>query len=245
MNQNPNEWADAERIANLPAVHEVIQGFAQDPTGDHGTMIVREVLRVQAGNEPVAAAIVQGEIAYYQVKDGIDWINVPKAQYDRCNPHYRRVLLAAAQPPVAPGPVARFDGYEEYGDRARPLLSVLDAGALIAGAMLYVVPPVVTEITDLAARQLIDFIHEHAAVADRDTLIGEVQRMMIGAVNKSYAAGGSCAADIALGAAAQLAIKETALPRDMLGAPSPQRKAVKDAGLRIAAKIQALKGGAA
>lgn len=39
------EWARSQTIANLPAVHEALDGFQSDPTGDSGVMVVREVLR--------------------------------------------------------------------------------------------------------------------------------------------------------------------------------------------------------
>ncbi|MES2349134.1 MAG: hypothetical protein V4641_16355 [Pseudomonadota bacterium] len=38
---------------------------------------------------------VHGDIVAHQVKDGIDWVNVAKEQYDRCNPKYRRALVVA------------------------------------------------------------------------------------------------------------------------------------------------------
>lgn len=42
----PGEWAACQRIAELPAVDECLQGFANDRTGDNAIMIVREVRRV-------------------------------------------------------------------------------------------------------------------------------------------------------------------------------------------------------
>lgn len=49
------EWREAERIRDLPAVHEAIQGVADDPTGDHGAFIVREVMRALSGQRAQAA----------------------------------------------------------------------------------------------------------------------------------------------------------------------------------------------
>lgn len=46
------EWEELERISNIPAVHEALQGFSEDPTGDNGVYIVREILRAVA---PAAA----------------------------------------------------------------------------------------------------------------------------------------------------------------------------------------------
>lgn len=37
-------WETAERTANVPAVHEALQMFSDDPTGDAGTSLVRAVL---------------------------------------------------------------------------------------------------------------------------------------------------------------------------------------------------------
>ncbi|WP_295991648.1 hypothetical protein [Rugamonas sp.] len=42
------EWREAQRVCDLPAVHEMIQGFADDQTGDNATMVVREVMRAIA-----------------------------------------------------------------------------------------------------------------------------------------------------------------------------------------------------
>jgi hypothetical protein len=57
---NPvSEWKDAERISDIPDVHEALMNFAEDQTGDNGTCIVRAVMRaVQTSpvqeDEPVA-----------------------------------------------------------------------------------------------------------------------------------------------------------------------------------------------
>lgn len=36
-------WDEDEKIANVAEVHEMLKGFAADPTGDNGTMVVRAV----------------------------------------------------------------------------------------------------------------------------------------------------------------------------------------------------------
>ena len=46
------EWEEFQRVTDLPAVHEALQDFSDDPTGDNGVYIVREVLRAAA---PTAA----------------------------------------------------------------------------------------------------------------------------------------------------------------------------------------------
>ena len=50
-------WAEAERVACLDDVDEALREFATDPTGDNGTMIIREVMRaLRAHYEALAAA---------------------------------------------------------------------------------------------------------------------------------------------------------------------------------------------
>lgn len=41
----PDEWANAERIRDLPAVDNAIRNFLIDSTGDNSTCMVREILR--------------------------------------------------------------------------------------------------------------------------------------------------------------------------------------------------------
>ncbi|MFT0547881.1 hypothetical protein ACMHYO_16320 [Allopusillimonas ginsengisoli] len=49
------DWDDAQRIADLTEVDELLRDFADDPTGDAGTMIVRAVMHaVKQPAEPVA-----------------------------------------------------------------------------------------------------------------------------------------------------------------------------------------------
>lgn len=49
------EWSCAERLADLPEVHEALKMFSEDPTGDAGTSLVRAVLeastRSQSANQ--------------------------------------------------------------------------------------------------------------------------------------------------------------------------------------------------
>lgn len=40
----PTDWTECRRIAELPSVHEALQGFSEDATGDSGTCVVRAVL---------------------------------------------------------------------------------------------------------------------------------------------------------------------------------------------------------
>src|SRR5207253_10486163 len=55
-------WADAERIADVPAVHEALQGFSEDATGDNGTCVVRAVLEAVAAPQPCAHAACLDEL---------------------------------------------------------------------------------------------------------------------------------------------------------------------------------------
>lgn len=41
-------WATAEEISNRPDVHEALQGFSEDPTGDNGVCVVRAILAAAA-----------------------------------------------------------------------------------------------------------------------------------------------------------------------------------------------------
>lgn len=38
-------WADMEAISDEPKVHEALQAFSDDPTGDHGVFVVEAVLK--------------------------------------------------------------------------------------------------------------------------------------------------------------------------------------------------------
>lgn len=51
------DWDAAECISNIPEVHELLQGFSEDPTGDNGTMVVREVMRALAKQAEAAPAV--------------------------------------------------------------------------------------------------------------------------------------------------------------------------------------------
>lgn len=60
-----DEWIECLRIADLPAVDECIQGFADDRTGDNAVMIVREVMRA------VNAAVTLNAQRYVQWRDAM------------------------------------------------------------------------------------------------------------------------------------------------------------------------------
>lgn len=92
----PVKWEDAQRITDLPEVDELLQGFAEDPTGDAGTMIVRAVMQaVSQPAEPVKEPSDEGLKSFY---DSQTW-PTPEA--------YSRALLArygnAAPTPPADG----------------------------------------------------------------------------------------------------------------------------------------------
>lgn len=42
---NGNEWIECQRIADVEDVHELLKAFSEDPTGDNGVMVVREIRR--------------------------------------------------------------------------------------------------------------------------------------------------------------------------------------------------------
>lgn len=48
------DWADAQRICDLPTVDEAIRGLLEDSTGDNATCLVREVMRALS-QQPVQA----------------------------------------------------------------------------------------------------------------------------------------------------------------------------------------------
>lgn len=53
---NQPTWLDAERICNLPDVHEALQAFCEDATHDNGVGVVVTVMAALAAQEPVAWA---------------------------------------------------------------------------------------------------------------------------------------------------------------------------------------------
>jgi len=64
--QGDGEWKEAQRVCDLPPVHETIQGFADDLTGDNAIMVVREVMRAIAqragsGEAKPVAKVTQNE----------------------------------------------------------------------------------------------------------------------------------------------------------------------------------------
>jgi hypothetical protein len=44
-----DEWNEASRIRDLPAVDDAIRNLLEDQTGDNATCVVREVLRAAGG----------------------------------------------------------------------------------------------------------------------------------------------------------------------------------------------------
>lgn len=141
------------------------------------------------------------------------------------------------------------------------VISLSDPAALSAGQHLYAAPPSQPDSERLA--QLREWLAATGALPKGSSWIGELEQIVVGAGERAqqpdserdmWTFDGMHGAksdmeqdserDAALEVAATVAIKETAIPRDMLGAPSPQRKAIVDVGLRIAAKIRARKGGA-
>jgi hypothetical protein len=101
------DWMKAELIRDEDHVDEALRAFREDPTGDNATGIIQAALTVW--NADLRAALASqaskgaGPEVVYQVlsqEDG-DWYDVPKEQYDRCNPKYRRTYTAAPSPAQA------------------------------------------------------------------------------------------------------------------------------------------------
>lgn len=55
-----DEWAEAERVRDLPAVDDAIRNFLIDSTGDNSTAVVREILRA-AGVSASGGATFRGK----------------------------------------------------------------------------------------------------------------------------------------------------------------------------------------
>lgn len=50
--QAPDEWAEVERVRDLPEVDEALLNFKDDCTGDNAAMVVRAVMRAALGVSP-------------------------------------------------------------------------------------------------------------------------------------------------------------------------------------------------
>jgi len=53
------EWEEFQRISDIPAIREALQDFSDDPTGDNGVYIVREVLKAAQVRELSDAQIIE------------------------------------------------------------------------------------------------------------------------------------------------------------------------------------------
>jgi len=69
-------WDDADRISDIPVVHEALSNFACDTTGDNGSAIVRAILGVIKSTLPEVEPV-------YQVFNEGSWDDVSKERYDR------------------------------------------------------------------------------------------------------------------------------------------------------------------
>ncbi|MFZ3286232.1 MAG: hypothetical protein WA191_05235 [Telluria sp.] len=54
------EWAEAQRVSDLPLVDEAIRGLLEDPTGDNATCLIREVLRAAPAATKAAPGNAEG-----------------------------------------------------------------------------------------------------------------------------------------------------------------------------------------
>lgn len=90
----PSEWAEAERVRDLPAVDDAIRNFLIDSTGDNSTCIVREVLRaagVMVTPQPVAVAW-----EYRTWRDGCGGEPVGWGAWERLQPNGLQTIEDAA-----------------------------------------------------------------------------------------------------------------------------------------------------
>lgn len=80
----PVAWDVAARIADIPGVHEALKLFSEDPTGDAGTSLVREVLE--------ATHAESGEVE--RLRAEIRSLRQHKTDYMEAAEETRKVLLA-------------------------------------------------------------------------------------------------------------------------------------------------------
>ncbi len=103
----PGEWAECQRICDLPEVDEMFAGFTEDATNDAAVMIVRavraEALRAQAADVEAAVGLSAGGFLYFITRqpDGSDWpagtkfyAHPPQAPQAVGDDDIRRIFLA-------------------------------------------------------------------------------------------------------------------------------------------------------
>ncbi|MEN7527889.1 hypothetical protein [Cupriavidus sp. DL-D2] len=95
LEEDSGEWVECQRIAGLPGVHELLQEFSNDPTGDAGTMIVREIRRSVLASVP---APLVGESR--DARDAKRWRTLEKALRSRLPgpAHGRRIKVVEVCP---------------------------------------------------------------------------------------------------------------------------------------------------
>jgi hypothetical protein len=84
------EWKAATTVANHDDVDDVLRDFAEDPTGDNGVMVVREVMRVLRLSPPTPSAGVSEAHHYVMDEEARDYECCQKCGHVR-----ERVVCAA------------------------------------------------------------------------------------------------------------------------------------------------------
>ncbi len=163
-------WGECERIANVPGVHEALEMFSEDPTGDAGTSLVREVLMaVQADPGEVERLREELDLIKISFDRNFDAAQEAKAERDTLRAQLaeqdallRRCLLAVRE--------QHCDEGEAEFDLPAPLLSDIDA-ALSA----QVRPAEAGELERLRAalKFYADREHYHFESGNWDTVSGE------------------------------------------------------------------------
>ncbi|MGO4302216.1 hypothetical protein [Cupriavidus sp. RAF12] len=99
------EWAECQRIADISEVHELLQDFTNDPTGDAGTMIVREIRRVVLATVPAPRTGESGD-----ARDAKRWRTLEKALRTRLPgpAHGRRLKVVEVCPAFGDKEVANL-----------------------------------------------------------------------------------------------------------------------------------------
>ncbi len=82
VQSEPVAWDVAARIADIPGVHEALKLFSEDPTGDAGTSLVREVLQATHA-EPNVVERLKAELANLRKLHDSTCAQLAEAREDR------------------------------------------------------------------------------------------------------------------------------------------------------------------
>lgn len=70
-----DEWEHCEKIANIQSVDDALRGFSEDPTGDNGIYVVREILRHAKADQPQA----DEPTTPYTAMGGDDYVHIKRS----------------------------------------------------------------------------------------------------------------------------------------------------------------------